>query len=286
MGTAVAPARLHQEETAADRPEGGWTWLIDDIRSGRWCHPETGEPAPDVPNDMIVIREDLDGAEPELLAKLGMKDAIGIVADANSWDALGGRIRRNLGDRATAVILSRPHADLQTVEALKERLADYEHVVAVGSGTVNDLCKYATAKTGRRYCVFATAASMDGYTSSTASMSLDSGLKISLPAEAASGVFIDLKVSAAAPGYLAASGFGDSLCRSVAQTDWWMSHTACSPPSTTTPPIRSARMTRSRPTGARPRSAPRSWGRSATSTACWCSPASASPLPVFPIMAR
>ena len=36
--------------------------------------------------------------------------------------------------------------------------------------------------------------------------------------------FVDLSVSAAAPGHLAAAGFGDCLCRSVAQIDWWMSH--------------------------------------------------------------
>ncbi len=220
----MAPARPQEDDSTPDRPAGGWTWLIDDIREGRWHHPESGEAAPKVANDILLIREDLDGAEPELLDRLGMTGAIGIVADANSWDALGSRIRRNLGDRATAVILSKPHADLKTVDALEARLAEVENVVAVGSGTVNDLCKFATARSGRPYCVFGTAASMDGYTSSTASMSLDSGLKISLPAQSAAGVFIDLKVSAAAPGFLAASGFGDSLCRSVAQTDWWMSH--------------------------------------------------------------
>ena len=44
--------------------------------------------------------------------------------------------------------------------------------VAVGSGTVNDLCKYVTAMDGRSYCVFATAPSMDGYTSTTASITV------------------------------------------------------------------------------------------------------------------
>ena len=72
--------------------------------------------------------------------------------------------------------------------------------------------------------MFATAASMNGYTSSTASLTLDSGLKVSLPSHTPAGFFVDLKVSAAAPPYLAASGFADCLARSVAQTDWWMSH--------------------------------------------------------------
>jgi len=94
----------------------------------------------------------------------------------------------------------------------------------VGSGTVNDLTKYVTAKDGRPYCVFGTAASMDGYASTTASMGLPSGLKISLPAHAPKGVFLDLNVISAAPSRMAAAGFGDCLCNSVARIDWWMSH--------------------------------------------------------------
>jgi glycerol-1-phosphate dehydrogenase [NAD(P)+] len=65
---------------------------------------------------------------------------------------------------------------------------------------------------------------MNGYTSSTASITLDSGLKVSLPAQNPAGFFVDLEVCAAAPAWLNAAGFGDSLCRSVAQIDMWMSH--------------------------------------------------------------
>ncbi|TIX40292.1 MAG: sn-glycerol-1-phosphate dehydrogenase, partial [Mesorhizobium sp.] len=92
------------------------------------------------------------------------------------------------------------------------------------SGTINDLCKFVTGRNERRYCVFGTAGSMNGYTSTTASITLESGLKVSLPSHAPSGFFVDLGVSAAAPTYLSAAGFGDCLCRSVAQIDWWMSH--------------------------------------------------------------
>ena len=221
--TALTQARIKDEDRGAKPPEGGWTALIDELRAGRWRDPETGERAPPAQNEAIVIAEDLDGAEPELIDGLGMTGSLAVVADRDTWDALGGRVARNLGG-AEAVILERPHADLETVEALKARLAGFDGVVAVGSGTVNDLCKFVTFQDGRRYAVFGTAASMDGYTSTTASMTQASGLKISLPAHAAAGVFLDLKVSAAAPGFLAGAGFGDCLCRSVAQIDWWMSH--------------------------------------------------------------
>jgi glycerol-1-phosphate dehydrogenase [NAD(P)+] len=133
------------------------------------------------------------------------------------------RALRTLGP-VTEVILEHPHADMATVRTLSARLEGFASVVAVGSGTINDLCKYATLLDGRRYCVFGTAGSMNGYTSSTASITLDSGLKVSLPAQVPAGFFVDLEVCAAAPAFLNASGFGDCLCRSVAQIDWWMSH--------------------------------------------------------------
>ena len=54
-------------------------------------------------------------------------------------------------------------------------------LVAVGSGTINDLCKYAAAQDGKPYAVFATAPSMNGYTSKNAAITVD-GHKKSLPA--------------------------------------------------------------------------------------------------------
>ena len=122
------------------------------------------------------------------------------------------------------VILDHPHADMDGVDDLKARLSGVDGVVAVGSGTINDLCKYVTFLDGRRYCVFGTAGSMNGYTSTTASITLPSGLKVSLPAHAPRGFFVDLTVNARAPAFLNAAGYGDCLARSVAQVDWWMSH--------------------------------------------------------------
>ena len=65
---------------------------------------------------------------------------------------------------------------------------------------------------------------MNGYGATTASVTLASGLKASLPSHAPRGIFLDLGVSAAAPTWLSAAGFGDCLCRSTAQIDWWSSH--------------------------------------------------------------
>ena len=209
----------------AEPDDGRWTVLIDDIVAGRWVNPETGQRV-ETPYENVVIADDLEGREADLVAPLGLGSRLAVVSDADTYDAMGGRVAdalRSIADVET-VVLDHPHADDANLADLRDKLADFDGAVAVGSGTINDLCKYVTAKDGRAYAVFGTAASMNGYTSTTASITLPTGLKISLPAQAPRGVFLDLSVNAAAPAYLTASGFGDCLCRSVAQIDMWLSH--------------------------------------------------------------
>ncbi len=213
--------------SAEDSSTGGskWTALIDDIVADRWFNPETKQ-IMKVDYESIIIEDTLDGREADLVGSLNLGSNYAVVGDENTMDALGARVAQALASLGPVktIVLDNPHADLKTAHELRDTLKPYEAVVAVGSGTVNDLCKYATHLDGRKYCVFATAASMNGYTSSTASMTLDSGLKVSLPAQTPRGFFVDLAVSAKAPAKLAAAGFADCLARSVAQVDWWMSH--------------------------------------------------------------
>ena len=199
-----------------------WTRLIDDMVAGRWLNPETGAPAA-LPYRKVVIAESLAGAEAELVAGLELGASLGVVCDAATHDAMGARIVTALGP-VTPIVLDRPHAIEDAVADLRARSRHLDGLVAVGSGTINDLTKYVTATDGRACCVFATAPSMNGYTSTTASITLASGLKVSKPAQAPRGVFVDLAVNAAAPAHLAAAGFGDCLCRATAQVDWWLSH--------------------------------------------------------------
>ncbi len=202
-----------------------WTELIDEICEGTWHSPLTGHRFPAAPYK-IVFSESLKDREADLVTDLGFGPPFAVVCDAATHRAMGERVARALRTRGpvTEIILDAPHADMATVRSLTERLKDFPSAVAVGSGTINDLTKYATLQNGRSYCVFGTAGSMNGYTSSTASITLDSGLKVSLPAQTPAGFFVDIEVCAAAPAHLNAAGFGDCLCRSVAQIDWWMSH--------------------------------------------------------------
>jgi glycerol-1-phosphate dehydrogenase [NAD(P)+] len=149
------------------------------------------------------------------------------VSDANTVEAMGRRVAKALREIAAideVVLPERIACDEDTVALVQERTRNAEGLVAVGSGSLSDACKYATFKDGRPYATFATAGSMNGYAASTASVTLRNGYKTSLPAHAPRGIFFDLKVSADAPTWLSAAGLGDSLCRPTAQIDWWASH--------------------------------------------------------------
>ena len=136
----------------------------------------------------------------------------------------GSNARSRASDQVTSVILpEHPHADDATVEGLHAATAAADVLVAVGSGTINDLCKYVSAQDGKPYVVYGTAPSMNGYVSVNAAITVG-GLKKSLAAQAPLGVFLDLSILAAAPPRMIRSGLGDSLCRPTAQADWLLAH--------------------------------------------------------------
>ena len=156
------------------------------------------------------------------MAGLDLGPRLAVVGDENTWPVLGARVAAALPG-AEAIVLDHPKADEATADLLQERARHADALIAVGSGTLNDLCKYVTHRTGRRCAVFATAPSMDGYVTTTVSITRD-GFKLSLPAHAPTGVFFDLGVLAAAPARMMRAGLGDTVCRTTAQVDWLLSH--------------------------------------------------------------
>jgi glycerol-1-phosphate dehydrogenase [NAD(P)+] len=198
---------------------------LERLLAGRFPDPDGGPPLA-VPKCQVVIAETLAGDEAELVAGLGFGPRLALVSDENTRSVLGERVLRSLGGiaRVTDIRLpGRPHADAETVEAIRRESADCDALIAVGAGTINDLCKYSAARDGKPYAVFATAPSMNGYTSVNAAITVE-GHKKSLPATAARGVFMDLTVLSQAPPRMIRAGLGDSLCRPTAQADWLLAH--------------------------------------------------------------
>jgi len=192
---------------------------------GEWRDPDSGAPI-HLPPLAVAIERSLEGSEVDLVAPLRLGRRLAVVSDPATRGVLGTRIERALARVAAiepVILDAEPHADASTVATLRRASASADALIAVGSGTINDLCKYAAALESKPYAVFATAPSMNGYTSKNAAITVD-GLKKSLAAAAPVGVFVDLTVLAAAPKRMIRAGLGDSMCRSTAQADWLLSH--------------------------------------------------------------
>jgi len=118
-----------------------------------------------------------------------------------------------------------PVADDASVERLAGLLRSGEGrvaVVAVGSGTVNDIAKMASFKAGFPYAVVATAPSMNGYTSAIAAI-LSGGVKTTPSCRPPVACLADVDVLAAAPYRMIASGLGDLVSKPVSNADWRLS---------------------------------------------------------------
>ena len=209
---------------ASDPGPGGDPLAL--LLAGQYPDPETGELLSAAARS-VVIDDSLDGREVDLVAALDVGHHLALVADEDTFPVLGRRVERALATRFAVqriVLPHAPHADAATVAQLITAIATpVDAIVAVGSGTINDLCKMAAIARGCPQLVFATAPSMNGYTSLSASVT-EAGVKRSVRAVTAVGAFFDLRVLAAAPTRLIRAGLGDSVCRPTAQADWLLAH--------------------------------------------------------------
>ena len=134
------------------------------LLEGRYPDPQTGELL-GAQSRSVVIEPSLDGAEAELVAALGLGPNLAVVSDVDTRAALGLRVERALGARfavQSVVLGHRPHADTETLARVSELVAARtDAIVAVGSGTLNDLSKMAAFERGIPQLVFATAPSMN-----------------------------------------------------------------------------------------------------------------------------
>jgi glycerol-1-phosphate dehydrogenase [NAD(P)+] len=210
--------------------------MLDRLLAGKLRDPDSGGMLVP-PLKHIVLARGLGEAAASLVAPLAFGGSLTVVMDPDTRRILGEQIAASLGTSYAIqeiVLSSSPHPDMDAVNGVIAQSGKADALIAIGSGSVNDITKYAAYLTGKPYAVFGTAPSMNGYTSVSAAIT-ENGLKKSLPATLPKGVFLDLDVMAAAPRRLIASGFGDSLARATAQTDWLMAHLLLGKPYRETP---------------------------------------------------
>jgi glycerol-1-phosphate dehydrogenase [NAD(P)+] len=168
---------------------------------------------------------------PEALAATGGPARLLAISDAATravaWEKISPRLR-SLGVSVTEIVLPPgPHGPPLADEANRRRIQeairpDTDAILAIGSGTINDLAKVSSRACGKPYLVCATAPSMNGYPSSNASV-LEEGLKVTRSAQAPTAILADLEILAAAPLAMIRAGLGDLLSQQTALADWRLS---------------------------------------------------------------
>lgn len=150
-----------------------------------------------------------------------------LVADENTYAAAGEKVMQNIGTKITAKQIFTGDTVLipneEAIAAVGEKLPGCDLIVGVGSGVIQDLCKYVSFFNNVPYYIVATAPSMDGYASSGAAMITD-GMKVTYSAKVPDAIIADTSVLRDAPMDMIKSGYGDIIGKFSALNDWKLSH--------------------------------------------------------------
>ena len=149
-----------------------------------------------------------------------------LVADENTFGVAGEKTESALGGKNikrvifTGKVVLIPNED--AINTVENNLDGIDLIIGIGSGVIQDLCKYVSFFNKIPSMVVATAPSMDGYASSGAAMILK-GMKETVPAGLPCAIVADTDVLCNAPLEMIKAGFGDIIGKYSALNDWKLS---------------------------------------------------------------
>jgi len=166
------------------------------------------------------------GAITARLSGICPEERILIVADGNTYSAAGELCESALTGKSVSRVIFDGGCilipDERAIERVRSELSDCELILGVGSGVVQDLCKYVSHLSGIPYVIVATAPSMDGYASTGAAMILG-GMKETVAAGLPRAIIADVDVLRNAPIDMIKAGYGDIIGKYSALADWRLS---------------------------------------------------------------
>lgn len=166
-------------------------------------------------------------ALPEYVEKYGFKNLY-IACDEITYGIAGEKVMNILKD---AGIKAKAHVFkgkrfIPDEKALGELMIDADRdcdlVVAVGTGSINDMCRFFSFQMGVPYAIVATAAPMDGFASSGAALIINS-MKTTIPAQTPLFIIGDTDILCGAPARMVSAGLGDLLGKFTCLNDWRIS---------------------------------------------------------------
>ena len=165
------------------------------------------------------------GELPGMVSGFAGKNAL-LVGDTHTFPLAGERVRELLtgaGLQVRTYLFARREHYVTDEEAIGELLValpqDTDLIVAVGSGTMNDVSRAVSTRCRLPYLIVGTAPSMDGYASSTSAV-ICGEEKRSVPLGSPWGIVMDTDLLVTAPEEMLSAGIGDVLGKHVTLADW------------------------------------------------------------------
>ncbi|MBE6609109.1 MAG: sn-glycerol-1-phosphate dehydrogenase [Ruminococcaceae bacterium] len=158
----------------------------------------------------------------EILKANSFPKKIYVVTDESAFRAAEGIVEslEKAGfDMEIKVYPDMKYAYMATSDEILKASESFDGILSVGTGSVNDVCRYAAARADKAFAIFGTAPSMDGFASDSAPL-IANNFKISYPCRQPSIVLADADILAASPDELKSAGFGDVIAKYVGIVDW------------------------------------------------------------------
>lgn len=162
----------------------------------------------------------------KILADAGFPKKVLIVSDDNAMRAADGllSVLEAAGfEMKKLVYKNMMYAKIEQVREVEALLGDVDGVIAVGTGSVDEICRVASFNQKKKFAIFATAPSMDGFASDSAPI-IKNNFKTSVYVEQPMAILADTEILAKAPTELKAAGFGDMVAKYIGIFDWRLSH--------------------------------------------------------------
>jgi glycerol-1-phosphate dehydrogenase [NAD(P)+] len=183
----------------------------------------------EVPIGMVSLNDDLENIGEVCLKYFAGRHVL-VVSDTVTHEIHGRQITADLKSEGFMVenCLFQDKKVLPDERSLGRLLMSSTHMlhgmIAVGSGTITDLTRYASARLDIPFLSVPTAPSMDGYASGVSSL-IANGRKTTFQGNTAAGILGNSRTIAEAPLAMVQAGFGDIIGKKISICDWILSHT-------------------------------------------------------------
>lgn len=150
-----------------------------------------------------------------------------VVADENTHRVCGALVEALLGAKRDNTLIYHRDGVLvpneQAIEEMERMLTEKtDYIVGVGSGVIQDLCKYVSFHHGLKYAIVCTAPSMDGYASVGSALITDN-MKVTYTCHVPETIIGDVEILKNAPMDMIRAGYGDILGKFSCLNDWKLS---------------------------------------------------------------